>query len=88
MPTFQRIVVVGTSGAGKTTIACQIAARLGLPHVELDELHWDANWNEAPLPVFRTRVAQALVKSVDETYWELYSAGTTQPPAHNLTAEE
>jgi adenylate kinase family enzyme len=57
---FRRINVVGTSGAGKTTTAQQIARRLGLPHIELDALHWDPNWTEAPLDVFRQRVAQAL----------------------------
>jgi adenylate kinase family enzyme len=31
-----RIVVVGTAGAGKTTLA--------IPHVELDALHWDPGW--------------------------------------------
>jgi adenylate kinase family enzyme len=56
----RRISVVGTSGSGKTTVAGQIAQRLGIPHVELDALHWEPNWTEAPLEVFRTRVAQAL----------------------------
>jgi len=57
---FQRIVLIGTTGSGKTTLARQLAERLGLPHVELDALHWDANWAMAPLPVFRERVARAL----------------------------
>jgi adenylate kinase family enzyme len=57
---FKRINVVGTSGVGKTTTAQQVARRLGLPHVELDALHWDPNWTEAPLEVFRQRIAQAL----------------------------
>ena len=35
-----RIVVVGTSGAGKTTLARRIAALLVLPHIELDVLIW------------------------------------------------
>jgi adenylate kinase family enzyme len=39
-----RIVVVGTSGAGKTTMARNIAAELGLPCIELDRLHWGPNW--------------------------------------------
>ncbi|MBN1979154.1 MAG: adenylate kinase [Anaerolineae bacterium] len=56
----QRISVVGTSGSGKTTTAGQIAGRLGIPHVELDALHWEPNWTESPLEVFRERVTQAL----------------------------
>jgi adenylate kinase family enzyme len=39
-----RIVVIGTSGAGKTTMAENIAARFGLPCIELDRLHWGPNW--------------------------------------------
>jgi len=56
----RRISVVGTSGSGKTTTASQIAHRLGIPHVELDALHWGANWTPSPLNLFRERVSQAL----------------------------
>ena len=56
----QRFVVVGTSGSGKTTTAGQIAQRLGMPHVELDAIHWEPDWTMAPLDVFRERTAQAL----------------------------
>lgn len=56
----QRIVVIGVTGSGKTTMAQQLAQRLGYPHVELDALHWDANWTMAPTDVFRERIAQAL----------------------------
>lgn len=53
-------MVVGTTGSGKTTLATQLARRLGVKHVELDALHWDPNWTEAPLEVFRERVSDAL----------------------------
>jgi adenylate kinase family enzyme len=56
----QRFVVIGTSGSGKTTTASQIAHRLGIPHVELDALHWEPDWTPAPLDLFRERVARAL----------------------------
>jgi adenylate kinase family enzyme len=39
-----RIVVVGTSCAGKTTLARQLAQSLGRPHIELDALHWGPKW--------------------------------------------
>jgi adenylate kinase family enzyme len=54
-----RIVVIGTSGSGKTTLARQLAQKLGVPHIEMDSLHWEANWKEAEPEVFRARVASA-----------------------------
>jgi adenylate kinase family enzyme len=56
----QRISIVGTTGSGKTTLARSIAQSLQFPHVELDSLHWEPNWTTALLPVFRSRVSEAL----------------------------
>lgn len=56
----KRIVVVGTSGSGKTTMATRIAEKLKVPRVEMDALHWEPNWVEAPLDVFRERLENAL----------------------------
>ena len=52
--------MVGTSGSGKTALARRLAERLGYPHVELDALHWNANWTATPPEEFRLRVAQAV----------------------------
>lgn len=59
-PRLCRIAVVGTTGSGKTTLAKRIALLLGLPHVELDALHWGPNWTEASAELFRDRTAAAL----------------------------
>jgi adenylate kinase family enzyme len=56
----RRIAVVGTTGSGKTRLACQISARLTIPRIELDALHWEPNWKQAPTDVFRERVNVAL----------------------------
>ncbi|WP_414624344.1 AAA family ATPase [Calothrix sp. CCY 0018] len=57
----QRICVIGTSGAGKTTLARQIAQKLNIFHFELDSLFWEPNWVTAPADIFRRRVEEALV---------------------------
>jgi adenylate kinase family enzyme len=56
----RRIAIVGTSGSGKTTLARQIAQKLVISHIELDRLHWEPNWTEAPTPIFASRVSEAL----------------------------
>lgn len=58
-----RIIVIGTSGAGKTTLARKIAARLGLPHIELDAINWQPGWRDLDQhdqPEFVRCVAQAI----------------------------
>jgi adenylate kinase family enzyme len=56
----RRVAVVGSAGAGKTTLAQRLAQRLALPHVELDALFWGPDWTPAPRDLFREKVEQAL----------------------------
>lgn len=53
---MRRIIVIGTTGSGKTTLARAIACRLRLPHGEQDAWNHLAGWQEAPLPQFRVAV--------------------------------
>jgi hypothetical protein len=56
----ERIVVVGRTGSGKTTIARELAAALGVPHIELDSLYFGPGFSTAPLAVLRERTSAAL----------------------------
>ena len=58
-----RVAVVGTSGAGKTTLGRSLAAALNIPFVELDAINWQAGWkdlNTHDPEEFQRRVAAAL----------------------------
>ena len=55
-----RVVVLGASCAGKTTFARSLSASLGLPHVELDALHWGPEWKPRPRPAFLGDVETAI----------------------------
>jgi len=55
-----RVAVVGTSCAGKTTLARSVSRALGAPHVELDVLYWGPNWTPRPVEEFRSRVQTAV----------------------------
>lgn len=54
-----RYLVVGTSGAGKSTFAQQLAAQTQSPYLELDSLYWGPDWQAVPTERFRHLVVQA-----------------------------
>lgn len=57
-----RIAVVGTTGAGKTTLATQLARHLGVPRIELDALHWGPDWTPVPAGQFRAAADAATAR--------------------------
>jgi hypothetical protein len=59
----QRILILGRTGSGKTTLARELAAATGLPHVELDALYFEPGFTTVPLPVLRERTAIAVAQT-------------------------
>ena len=45
---LRRVMVRGTTGSGKTTLARALAERLGVEYVEMDAIHHLPNWTERP----------------------------------------
>ena len=43
-----RVIVIGTSGCGKSTFAKALAASQGSRYVELDDLFWAEGWTPKP----------------------------------------
>jgi adenylate kinase family enzyme len=59
-----RVVVIGTSGSGKSTMAARIGGHFGLPVIELDAINWLPDWtalSKVDLPEFLHRVDTATV---------------------------
>ena len=56
---YKHVVVIGVTSSGKSTLAEMLAQRFDMCYIELDALHWEPNWQAAPLDVFRARVERA-----------------------------
>jgi len=58
-----RVLVMGSTGSGKSTFARRLAARIGAGHIEQDALNWDPGWtnlSQTDPDKLRTRVAAAI----------------------------
>ena len=57
MGPVQRVsILASASGCGKTTFGRALATALDVPFVELDAIHWQADWTELAAAEFRRRV--------------------------------
>lgn len=57
---MRRVVIVGNSGGGKSTLARRLGDKLGLPVIHLDVLFWKPGWTESDDDEFHARVLGAL----------------------------
>jgi adenylate kinase family enzyme len=60
MSTVRRIAIIGTSGAGKTTLGRELARRLDAVFVECDAIRHKANWVRASDDEIRAGVDAAI----------------------------
>lgn len=49
---MERIIIIGSCGAGKSTLAIKLSKKLGLPLVHLDKIKFVSNWQERPKEEF------------------------------------
>ncbi|WP_382159130.1 toxin [Hydrogenophaga sp. ANAO-22] len=54
-----RFLVVGTSGAGKSTFAEALGRAAQCPHIELDRFYWGPGWEAVPHAQFERAVLAA-----------------------------
>lgn len=56
---MERLIVVGTSCSGKTTLAKKLSRILDATCIELDAIHWMPEWQPRPVEEFRQMVSEA-----------------------------
>jgi adenylate kinase family enzyme len=59
---MERVLVIGSGGAGKTTVARKLASVLQLPLIHLDAYYWNAGWVETPKDEWERRVQSFVSK--------------------------
>lgn len=57
---MRKVLVIGSSGAGKSTFSRRLGEITGLKVIHLDKLFWNANWVETPKDDWREHVADVL----------------------------
>ncbi|WP_407146204.1 DNA topology modulation protein [Bradyrhizobium sp. ORS 86] len=56
---MQRVLVMGSSGSGKSTFARRLSDITGIPTVSIDALFWKPGWVESGKEEFQSRMVEA-----------------------------
>lgn len=59
---MERILIIGSNGAGKSTFSYQLSAKTGLPLIHLDQIYWRNRWEVTPRDEFEQRVYNEVIK--------------------------
>ncbi len=59
---MRRVLIIGSGGAGKSTLAAQLGARLQLPVIHLDAHYWHPGWVATPGDEWRAQVAELVAR--------------------------
>jgi adenylate kinase family enzyme len=85
----RRVLIIGCSGAGKSTFAAKLARETKLPLIHLDREFWHAGWVETPRSEWRARVTELVADEswiMEGNYGSCLISGCRVPtPSSGLT---
>jgi len=55
-----RIMIIGSSCSGKTTLGAALGQALAVKHIDLDELNWLPGWREVPRSELRQKIKKEI----------------------------
>lgn len=55
---MRRVAIIGSGGAGKSTLARKLGEITGLAVIHLDREYWRPGWTETPKPEWKARVEE------------------------------
>ena len=60
-----RIIVIGSGGAGKSTLCVKLGQKTGIPVIHLDSLYWKENWT----PLAKEEFDKLLMLELEKPEW-------------------
>ncbi|MFK5883724.1 MAG: (d)CMP kinase [Candidatus Izemoplasma sp.] len=60
---MKRIVILGPSGTGKTTLGRNLSEKLNIKALPLDSVYWKKNWSNISKPEFNIYMHKFLIKN-------------------------
>lgn len=62
---MQKILIIGSNGAGKSTFSYALAEKLNLPLIHIDQIYWRGRWEVTP----RDEFERAVVGEAQKEKW-------------------
>lgn len=59
---MERVLIIGSNGAGKTTFSYSLSGKTGLPLIHIDKIYWQNYWEVTPQREFLEKVLAEVQK--------------------------
>lgn len=78
---MKKIIIIGTTGSGKSTFAALLSKKLGYDHINLDQLFWKPNWQWSLDEEFHQKIRSSICIDnwiIDGNYTKTHSLTWSQ----------